>query len=479
MKKLIYTLAIFSLLIISCDNNTPDFNNNRDGSYDVTPEVLFTNAQKELADQMTTSSVNLNPFRYFTQYWAQTTYNDESRYRVTYRSVPDNHWNALYRSVLGNLQSSKELIELEPASAEKQNKIAVIEILQVYTFQVLVDTFGDVPYSDALNVNIKLPRYEDDAVIYPKLITRLNAAIAQLDDSSTSFVNSDVIFNGDVAKWKIFGNNLKLKIGLNLADVNPTLAQTTIEEAYTAGVGLQNTENATFYYPGSAPNYNPIYADLVASNRNDYVASETIVNKLIDLNDPRIDVYFIAPSGGHVGGINGDTNSPYSSFSQIGEKFRVADLTAELFEATEINFYLAEAAARGYAVGNTPDYYYEEAIKASFQYWGLTTAQANTYLGQPEVAYATANGDWKEKIGNQAWIAFFNRPFEGWNLTRRLDQPILIPASNAVAAADGEIPKRLTYPIDEQTVNTTNYQNAVTAIGGSDRLRVRVFWDIN
>lgn len=478
MKKFIYSIAVLALLI-SCDNNTPDFNNNLDGSYEVSAEALLANAQKELADQMTTSSVNLNPFRYFTQYWSQTTYNDESRYRLNYRSVPDNHWNNLYRNVLGNLESAKDIIieQDEPGSA-KQNKLAIIELLQVYTFQVLVDSFGDIPYSEALDVDNKLPKYDDDATIYPDLIARANAALAQLDESSSSFDSGDVLYEGNISGWKIFGNNLKLKLGLNLSNVNPSLAQTTVQEAFTAGVTLTNADNSTFQYPGSAPNYNPIYADLVASNRNDYVASETLVNAMLDLNDPRIDEYFIPTSSGHVGGENGAMNTPFTGFSQIGERFRVASVPAELFEASEVNFYLAEAAARGYAVGNTQDYYYEEAIKASFEYYGLSSAVATTYLSQPDVAYATAPGDWKQKIGTQAWIAFFNRPFEGWNSVRRLDQPVLIPASNAVAAAEGEIPKRLTYPVNEQTVNTTNYQNASTTIGG-DKLKNRVFWDIN
>ena len=478
MKKLIYSIAVFALLI-SCDNNTPDFNNNLDGSYEVSAEVLLANAQKELADQMTTSSVNLNPFRYFTQYWSQTTYNDESRYRLNFRNVPDNHWNNLYRNVLGNLESAKDIISAETGDAAvKQNKLAIIEILQVYTFQVLVDSFGDIPYSEALDVDNKLPKYDDDAVIYPDLIARLNVALAQLDDSATSFDTGDILYEGNIGGWRIFANNLKLKLGINISDANPTSAQTTVQEAFAGGLTLVNADNSTFQYPGSAPNYNPIYADLVASNRNDYVASETLVDEMLGLNDPRIDEYFIPTSSGHVGGENGAMNTPFTSFSQIGERFRVAGLPAELFEATEINFYLAEAAARGFAVGNTPEFYYEAAVRASFEYYGLSTTQATAYLAQPSVAYATAPGDWKAKIGKQSWIAFFNRPFEGWNTIRRLDQPVLIPASNAVAAADGEIPKRLTYPINEQTVNTTNYQNAVSAIG-EDRLKIHVFWDVN
>lgn len=478
MKKLILSITALSLFMTSCVSDDPTYNNDQDKSYDVPSETLFTNAEKELTDQLVTPSVNLSVLRYASQYWAATQYNTEARFNITTRRIGDGHWNALYRSTLGNLQTSKEVILTEAGDPTVQkNKIALIEILQVYTFQVLVDTYGDVPYTDALKVKeVILPKYEDDAAIYPKLITRLDAAIAQLDTSADSFGSADFIYGGDVAKWKLFANTLKLKIGLNLADADAALSKSTVESAYNAGVILNNTQNATFDYPGAAPMYNPIFANLVASNRNDFVASETIVNAMNTLQDPRRAIYFNAmPDGSYKGGLNGPTNI-YQNFSAIGDKLKAADFPGLLAEATESNFYLAEAAARGYAVGNTAEYYYNRAITASFENWGIAS-EAAAYLAKPEVAYATAPGaTYKEKIGKQAWIAFFNRPFESWNSYRRLDFPALVAPANAVAAAEGEIPKRYTYPINEQTVNNANWAAASTAIGGN-KLKIHVFWD--
>ena len=478
MKKLILSITALSLFMTSCVSDDPTYNNDQDKSYGVPSETLFTNAEKELTDQLVTPSVNLSVLRYASQYWAATQYNTEARFNITTRRIGDGHWNALYRSTLSNLETSKQVLLTEEGDATvKKNKIALIEILQVYTFQVLVDTYGDVPYTDALKVEeVILPKYEDDAVIYPKLITRLDAAIASLDSSADSFGSADFIYGGDVAKWKVFANTLKLKIGLNLADADAALSKSTVESAYNAGVILNNTQNASFNYPGAAPMYNPIFANLVASNRNDFVASETIVNAMNDLEDPRRAIYFNAmPDGSYKGGLNGPTNA-YPNFSSIGDKLTAANFPGLLAEATEANFYLAEAAARGYAVGNTAEYYYNRAITASFENWGIAS-EAAAYLAKPEVAYATAPGTtYKEKIGQQAWIAFFNRPFESWNSYRRLDFPALVAPANAVAAAEGEIPKRYTYPINEQTVNNANWAAASTAIGGN-KLKVHVFWD--
>jgi hypothetical protein len=481
MKNIKYSITvILSLfLMIGCTSDEEGFNYDQDRSYDVPAETLFANAQRELADQMTTPEVNLNPFRYFNQYWAATQYPTESRYNLTQRTVPDNLWTNLFRDVLGNLESAKKIVNQSPTGTEQKNKLAIIEILQVYTFQILVDTFGDIPYTEAINPTIVLPKYDNDSDIYPKLITRLDAAINNLNNSAGSFASGDIIYGGNVAKWRLFANSLKLKLGINLADVNTNLAKSTIESAFTGGVIVTNNNNAKFAYTASAPFYNPIYDQLVASNRNDFVASATIVNAMNLLNDPRISSYFAPRTSDntYVGGINGAANI-YANFSPISNKIKSPDFPGLLFEATEVNFYLAEAAARGYSVGNTADYYYSNAIRSSFEYYGLTATQATAYLAQPQVNYATAAGTYKQKIGTQAWIAFFNRPFEGWNSYRRLDSPTLVAANNAIPAAQGKVPIRFPYPVNESTVNRENLQAAITAMGGNT-LQTRVFWDVN
>lgn len=488
MKKIILSIAVITLFTTSsCINETDDYNLDHDALYEASAGVLLTNAQKELADQMTTPNVNLNVFRYFTQYWAATQYTTESKYRVTTRQIPDNHWDALYRKVLGNLETAKTAVlkEAKPLATsdadwtiQQRNKLAIIEIQQVYTYQILVDTFGDVPYTDALQADtVVLPTYEDDAAIYPKLIIRLNAALSDLDTSGISFESGDYIYEGDVESWRLFGNSLKLKIGINLADINPGLAQSTVESAYTDGLISSNAENAVFRYVSAAPNYNPIFANLIASGRNDFVPATPIVDAMNTLNDPRRSKYFTLFGGAYVGGNYGYTN-PYASLSHVSDNIKLANAPGLLFESTEVNFYLAEAAARNYSVGDTPENYYNKAIRDSFEFWGLATSDADNYLLNPSVAYATAAGTYKDKIGNQAWIAYFNRGFESWTTWRRLDAPALVAPASAYSEADGVVPRRLTYPVNEQTVNGTNYQAAAAAIGG-DRLATRVFWDVN
>ena len=486
MKKIFSILTIGSLFLTSCVNGDEDFNNNQSQPYDVSAEVLFTNAQKELTDQMITPSVNLNVFRFMQHYLASTTYRNDARFIFTgTRRVPDNMWLALYTDVLGNLDEAKKGIakETKPAAITEQvwqkqqaNKLAIVNLVEIYTYQVLVDSFGNVPYSQALKPEtVVLPKYDDAKTIYEDLVSRLNVIVSTLDSGYPSFTSGDNFYNGNVSSWITFANSLKLKIGINLADVNPTLAKQTVESAANSGVITANSGNTLFQYDSTSPNFNRIYAEVIASGRQDFIAEEGIVNSMNSLSDPRRLSYFEAmPDGTYIGGVVGLANV-YAENSSIGNGLLSPNEPGVLFDAAEINFYLAEGAARGYSLPNSAQVYYENAIKASMQYWGINSADTTTYLANPNVAYSPTN--WKQRIGEQAWIAMYNRGFESWNFYRRLDYPILT-APNATPAADGKVPTRLTYPINEQTVNGTNWTSASSAIGG-DKLTTKLFWDIN
>lgn len=117
MKKFFLSIFAISALITSCASEDDIYNDDSLKAYEASGEYFFANAQKELVDQLTTPSVNLNVFRYFSQYWAATTYRAESRYDLTTRNIPDNHWNNLYAEALGNFKKAKEniLTESKPA----------------------------------------------------------------------------------------------------------------------------------------------------------------------------------------------------------------------------------------------------------------------------------------------------------------------------------------------------------------------------
>ena len=150
------------------------------------------------------------------------------------------------------------------------------------------------------------------------------------------------------------------------------------------------------------------------------------------------------------------------------------DFQSVIMDYEEVEFYLAEAVERGMSVSGTAEEHYNNAVTASILYWGGTQQQANTYLAQPDVNYATAAGDWKQKIGTQSWIGFYPRGFDAWVQWRRLDYPQLQKPASAIT----DIPLRYTYPSNEQNLNSANYQEASSAIGG-DAVTTKLFWDIN
>ncbi|WP_185963899.1 SusD/RagB family nutrient-binding outer membrane lipoprotein [Flavobacterium restrictum] len=480
MKKIVLLLAFFALTISSCTDDITGLNEDTKNPTTTKPEFLFTNAQKTLVDQMVNTSVNTNVFRLFSQYWTETTYPDESQYDITTRTIPDRHFRILYRDVLRDLQESKMLLDKElpitpEAIAILNNKKALIEILSVYSYSVLVDTFGDVPYSEALDIEgHPLPKYDDAKTIYKDLISRLTVASGSLTTGTESFGDADLIYGGTASKWKKFANSLKLRLAVNMADVDLPYATSQITAAVTAGLISSNSDNTNLIYLPLQPNANPLYADLVVSGRNDFVVANTLVDKMNTLSDPRRAKYFDYKTGttNYVGGVYGGSNN-FAAFSHISATIADPTFAGTLFDYTEVQFLLAEAAARGIAVGGTAGSHYTAAITASMENWGVATADVAAYLAQPSVAYDATN--WKKSIGEQAWLGLYNRGFEAWTSYRRLDFPVLVAPAVTYNNLT-EVPKRYSYPSVEQTLNATNVTAASTAIGG-DKLTTKVFWD--
>lgn len=485
MKKLIYILFASSL-ILSCTKDIEKYNVNTVDPANVPGEALFTSAQKSLVDQMINTNVNNNIFRLINQHWTETTYTDESNYDLVTRTIPEQHWEFLYKDVLKDLKQSAINIENAPVAVTddphtKPNKLAIIEILNVYTYSVLVETFGDVPYSQALDLTYRTPKYDDGLTIYKDLLVRLDNALDKLNPAGVSFGNSDRIYFGDVSKWVKFANSLKLKMGLVLSDIpaEAALAQATVNSA-APYVFSSNADNASMTYLTASPNTNPLYTDLVASGRSDFVAANTLVDAMKALNDPRISKYFDNnlrdPDSNQViyeGGIYGSENS-FGDYTHVTNTIQVPNYPGTILDYSEIEFLLAEAAERSF-YGNPADaeLHYNNAIRASVEFWGGTTAEADAYLSNPDVNYSTATGTWRQKIGKQSWISLYNNGFEGWTAWRRLDFPTLVAPPDAVS----DIPVRFTYPIIEQTLNGDSYQAASSAIGG-DLVETKLFWDI-
>lgn len=473
MKKIIM-VGFAIITMISCDDLT-ELNRDIKNPEEVPAGALFASATKDLFDFMTSPSVNVNNFRLWAQQWAQTTYADESNYELVERNVNGAAWNTLYAEVIRDLRDAQKFIEEDDFLSDdvKATQTAMAEVLQVFAYHVLVDLFGDIPYTEAFGDDVT-PAYDDDAAIYNDLVTRLNTAIGNLNGAS-ELGSYDLVYGGDTEQWKRFANSLKLRMAIRLAEVNPGLSETMAEEAVASGVFTSNDDNFTLVYQGSTPNTNPLWVSLVQSGRSDYVAASTLVDPMVALDDPRLPYYFEDTFGAppqFVGGVYGDNNA-YNTFSHPGQLQKDPTFPGIIMSYWEVAFLLADAAVRGYDVGGTPEEFYNAGIEASILYWGGDQGDVAAYLANPDVAFDTAPGTELQRIAFQKWISLYDQGFEAWSTLRLYDYPVV---PNAVLS-DLPTPNRYTYPVTEYSLNEENVAAAGSAIGG-DALDTRVFWDV-
>jgi Starch-binding associating with outer membrane len=479
MKKLSFIFISFVVLLLGCTKNITDFNNNPKAPVNAPSTAVFIAGEKGLVDLYTSDFWGSAPFRVIAQTWTQNSYNNEAHYQFATNNSPGGWWNNIYTTALNNLAQAKTLYPNDVQDPTVlRNDLIITDILEVYAYNLLVNTYGNVPYSEALNRTIPFPKYDDAKTIVSDLLLRLDTAIAGLNTSSGSLGSADQIYKGDVTKWKKFAATLKLKLALLIADVDASTAATKAQEAIATGVFQSNNDNAAFPYdPSAVANSNPIWQDLISNaNLHYYSPSEYFVNTLVAWNDPRLPLFFTKdPNGNYSGGIAGQGNSS-TAISSFSGQWLSPSFPGDLLDYSEAQFLLAEATERGITTGGTAAVFYDSAVSASIQSWGGSNADAITYLQQPAVAYSTAAGTWKQKIGYQKWIAFANRNWDSWTEIRRLGFPNIDVVSPPVGA-NGKLPLRFYYPPAEQSSNAVNWAAAVSALpGGQDVVSAKLFW---
>lgn len=506
MKKYkFFILALFLFGAVSCGDNFGDINVDPNNPSVVPADYLFTAAQKSMADNVWDEWQNGRVALLCAQYWSQNNYTDESRY--TFREGTNNsYWSLFYATTLKDLEEAKDLVQAGEDYAlglpSALNKVAQVEILQCWLYQVMSDTWGPLPYSEALlGAENRAPKYDSQQEIYLSLLSRLEKAIADIDDSAEGFGTADVIYGGDLSKWKKFASSLILRVAMRMSDADGATAKTAVEGAYD-GAFSDNSDNAYFYYQEGQPNNNPLNQDRIERGNADFCLSNILVDKALNSrNDPRVTtmadpsvnggVYIGRPYGQSSANAAAEAPEDYSQPSgafavQEGLAFKPTDVLAPtapmtLMNYAEVCFILAEAKERNWNVSGTAEEWYNAGITASMNEWGITDAGAiSDYLAQGNVDYATAPGDWKQKIGVQKWIALFMQGVQGWSEWRRLDFDLLeAPVDGATSDIGTKpAPLRVTYPSNESTQNASGYATGVTHLGGPDKLTTRLWWDV-
>ena len=469
-------LSVFAALaaITACSDLT-SINQNPNGPVDVPPPSILPNVIQTVVGGVNgVNSLNIRGGGLWVQYYSEIQYRDEDKYLV--RSGTSGGWG-FYN---GALEDIRRMI-IKGEANKTPNWSAVGRIMKSYVFSVMTDAMGNLPYSQALKGDTVLnPAYDTQQAIYNGMLADLAQANTDIDlaPGAVGFSDGDLMYGGNMAKWKRFANSLRLRLAIHLSKADPTKAASEAAAAVAAGVFTSNTDNAQLMYLGTSPNRNPIYND--AQGRDDYGMSKTFVDSLTSFADPRLPVFAqINPANtGYQGlpnGLNDGEGTPIVNISRFGAFWRsTAAAPMELLTYSEVLFLEAEAAERGWIPGGSAAAatYYTNAITASLQQYGVAAADIATYLGQAKVGYdagGTTLAAHMNQIMYQKWVSLFMQGMEAWTEVRRTGIPSLIPGPRAVFGAGiaGSIPQRLPYDDNEAVLNAANLDAAVSAQGFS------------
>jgi hypothetical protein len=514
--KLLY-LAPMALFIASCDNGFEEMNVNPNASTDVVPGFLFTRAQ------LTTVANNYTGAAYLT-------IGQSMQHFATYKEVPaagDKYFNygysngswALYG---GDPASAGAVIDVEQVigavktAPEDVNKLSVARIWRAYLYHRLTDLYGDIPYSEAgkaLTDKNFTPKYDTQASIYADLLKEIDESIAAFDAAKATFGNSDLIYGGDVTKWKKFGYSMMLRLGMRLTEIDPATAETWVKKAIAGGVITSDSDMATIaYVDGSiTASRNFIASGLMST---DYVnpggdnveggkLAKTLVDHLKDTKDPRLNVVSIVwvPSADGKT-FTADTTTalqkgmPNAAFNSLPADFNtysepnpatVLKYSAPLlvFTTAEAHLLLAEANLRGWYSGTTAEAEYTAAVTSAMKQWTLfgsagviSDAKIAAYLKANPYKTAGTIAEKLEQIGTQKWASLFlEDEYEIFSNWRRTGYPKLTPTNYPGNLTGGKIPTRFVIPDSEEQYNKINFIDARTRQGGTNTLSSMVWWD--
>jgi hypothetical protein len=467
---------LLALTFSACDRGFEELNVDPVNPTDVPAETILTSATESVITRLLGASLNLTYADTWAQQIAKIQYIDEDRYAFRPDAI-DAHWESLYS---GPLYDFKVIID-KANDSNSPNMEAIGRIMKAYTFHNITDLWGDVPYFEALQgaEGSFRPKYDAQKDIYMDLLSELKKANDLINEDADEVGRGDIMYNGDVMKWKKFANSLRLRLLMRMSKVEPATAQAGIEEIFTDPakypVFTSNSDDAELNYLTSRPYRNPIFENGVT--RDDHGVSKTLVDLLKSKDDPRLTIYAEPNKDGEYRGQpNGAISQPnIADISRIGKKFR-NEPTSPLYVLTyaEVLFIKAEAAQNGWSVGVDAKTAYESAIKASFEKHG---ADIGNYLLHPEVSYDLASDKYKV-IGEQKWLALFMQGVEAFSEYRRTGYPNTIVEPEGSAFPGRGIPLRFPYAAIEASYNPENFnaarQGIVDFLYGKN-----VWWDVN
>lgn len=448
-----YILAFSLLTTVAC-SDLLDVNTDPNNASDSTPQLTLPPAQVSLATILE-STYNIHG-SILANYWTQgptaSQYSGIEQYNITTNTY-GGAWATLYSSTLTDLQFVKK----SALESGADNYAAVAQLLQVYTFQILVDMYDKIPYSEALKGKSGqlTPVFDEGEDVYDDLIVKIDEALTWVDLGTSAIRpgQEDLIYRGDMRKWIKFANTLKLKIYIRQAFSRPDVAQAGIEDLYLDGAEfIAPGEEARVGFSDATGSNNPLFQELDLTTPQNVVASLTSTDALQTNNDLRVGkLYDRSPNSGQydglVQGVGTADGGVYNDYARPDSTI-ILNKSAAVYLMTgyESLFLQAEAVQRTWGTGSAKTLY-DNAVLASFAFWGLNGAN----MVAPGGSYEFDNT--LESIYYQKWIAFNGKQgFEGWTEWRRTGIPVLTKSVQGIPLTN-VFPLRLIWPINETSTN--------------------------
>lgn len=480
MRLYNYSLVKYSVMLLmagsffsSCKkpNDFGDLNVNPNGAPAAPTSALLTNVLSGLGG--VPSNTNQG---FYVQYYTELQYPGNALYQQTAVS-----WDGFYAGSLEDLQNIITISTNNPSfaglSGNPINQIQIARILKVYTFSVLADRYGDIPYSKALTGSTQVP-YDKQKDIYNDFFKELTSAVSSFQNSGTP-VKGDIVYNGDISKWKKFANSLRLIYAMRLSKVDPATGKTQFMAALNEAGGYitSNADNFTLTY---ANGFSNPYYNLASASQ--FGIAKTLADTLNKYSDPRTPLYGQAVGGkvkGVLYGLNRGNSltwlSANTDFSQaFDDSFKGINSPIVILPAAYIDLIRSEAALDPtYSSGENAFALFQKGIQDSWAQWGATGV-IGTYLSNLGIASSVT----KSQVQLQLWLALYGTTQNAWNEWRRTGVPALNPAPDAVNLTK-TIPRRYAYPSTEVNINTEAYNAAIASFpySGTDVHNNRVWWD--
>ncbi len=499
-KNLKSIISILGVVLIgqSCTDHFEELNMSPTQVNVINPGYLFGETQRQKHLNYNYEWTQARLFGGWVQHWANVSMdNGRPNFYEPDRRIEDELWQHIYYNVTRRLDRAEhELLRIsdgDPDDPQVRTRLAITKIYEAMIFERVTTFWGDVPVSEGGKGmhGVSFPKYDPQSQIYPALVEQLETNIAKLNQGDFSYGQFDHFYGGNSEDWRRFGNSILLRTGMRMRNADPSAAQAVVTRAMQSPL-MSTQGHSALLRTVAGNNHNSVAHPVLKEMRAPAIKSRPgrhLVDMLIQKDDPRL-TYIVEPTGQskQVFAETGDVNdleyrgippnmtpAMYDAMN-LARKSEVAqhiwnneDLAVpfHVFTFAEVLFLQAEAALYGWGASEADaQVFYEAGIRAAMQMipYNIPENAINAYLA----AHGTLSGNQAEKlemIMEQKYVLLWTNAYEAYVEWRRTGYPVLDPGTRTDNTTNGVIPRRAYYSLAEMSLNSANFNEAISRQG--------------